>query len=86
MTKNSTGQKRTDWPKLFGTFLSKLPLLTFKFGGLYLRMKRQSNKAGRKFQKELMKQGIDKQMAKILTEIYLQPADLRSYTGSLFKM
>ena len=80
------GQKRTDWPKLFGTFLSKLPLLTLKFGGLYLRMKRQSNKAGRKFQKELMNQGIDKQMAKDLTEIYLQPADLRSYTGSFFKM
>jgi hypothetical protein len=47
-------------------------------------MKRQSNKAGRKFQKELMNQGIDKQMAKDLTEIYLQPADLRSYTGSFF--
>jgi hypothetical protein len=49
-------------------------------------MKRQSNKAGRKFQKELIKHGVDKKNAKDLTEIYLQPADLGSYTDSMFKL
>ena len=86
MTKNSMGQNRTNWPKLFATFLSKLPRLTFKFAGSYLRIKSQSNKAGRRFQKELVRQGINKEMAKELTNIYLQPADLRSYTGSFFKI
>lgn len=86
MKKKSMGQKRADWPKLFGTFLSKLPRLTFRFGLSYLRIKRQSNKAGRKFEKELKRQGINKQKAKELTRIYLQPADIRSYTDSIFKL
>jgi hypothetical protein len=79
MAKNSRGQNRANGFKYMGTFLPKLPLLIFKFGGLYLRIKNQSNKAGKRFKKELIKQGIDKQRANELTSIYLQPADLRSY-------
>ena len=82
MTKNSKGQNRTSGFKFLGILLPKLPLLTFKFGGLYLRIKSQSTKAGKKFKKELMKQGIDKQRAEELTEIYLQPANFRSYMNN----
>ena len=79
MSKNSRGQKKVNSLKIIGTFLPKLPLLTFKFGGLYLRIKSQSNKAGKKFEKELIKQGFDKQRAKQLKNIYLQPANLKHY-------
>jgi len=83
MTENSRGQKRANGLKLLGAFLPKLPLLTFKFGGLYLRIKSQSTKAGKRFQKELMKEGFDKQKAKELTEIYLQTANLRNYVNNI---
>lgn len=85
MTKNSGGQKRANGLKILGTFLPKLPLLTFKFGGLYLSIKSQSTKAGKKFQKELIKQGFDKNRAKELKEIYLQPANLRYYMSNFVK-
>ncbi len=86
MIKNSREQIRADGIKFLGTFLPKLPLLTFKFGGLYLRIKSQSTKAGKKFKRELIKQGIDKQRAKELTDIYLQPVNLRYYMNNFTKI
>jgi hypothetical protein len=79
MSKISRGQDKVNGLKIIGTFLPKLPLITFKFGGLYLRIKSQSNKAGKKFEKELIKQGFDKQRAKELKNIYLKPANFKHY-------
>ena len=46
--------------------------LVFKLGIVYLRFKRKAKRAGKVFQKELIKNGIDKETAKLLTEDYLR--------------
>jgi len=57
--------------KLFGMTLLSLPSLLFKSGGAFLRFKREAKKGGQIFQRELVKQGIDKSTADELTEIYV---------------
>ena len=70
--------------KIIGTLVPSLPLLSLRFGGVYLRFKRQSKIAGKIFQKELRKQGLDKDTAEALTNQYLDPSHLRQYLGQLF--
>ena len=70
-------EKRNAKPvKLFGIILPSFPYLMLKFGGLFLRFKREAKKGGRIFQKELMNQGLDKSTAAELTEIYLEGSNL----------
>jgi hypothetical protein len=57
--------------KLFGMILLSLPSLLFKSGGAFLRFKREAKKGGQIFQRELVKQGIDKSTADELTEVYM---------------
>ncbi len=57
--------------KLFGMILISFPSLLFKSGGAFLRFKREAKKGGQIFQRELVKQGIDKSTADELTEIYM---------------
>jgi len=69
--------------KLFGMLLPSMPSLLIRLSGTFLRLKRRANKAGRIFNKELRKQGIDKETAKELTEIYLQSSHVRNYIQRL---
>lgn len=62
--------------RFFGALLPSLPSLMIRFGGTFLRFKRDAKKAGKIFRKELMNQGLDKQTATDLTEIYMQGSDL----------
>ena len=65
--------------KMFGMMLPSMPMLTIRLGGTFLRFKRNANKAGRVFKKELINQGIDKKTASELTEMYLQGSHIRRY-------
>ena len=69
--------------KIFGMLLPSMPSLMFKFTGTFLRFKSQANKAGRVFNKELVKQGIDRDTAKELTDIYMESSHLRKYIQNL---
>jgi len=65
--------------KLFGMLLPSMPSLMIRLSGTFLRFKRDANKAGRIFKKELIKKGIDKKTAKELTEKYLAGSHIRRY-------
>jgi len=65
-----------------GLFLPFLPKLLFTLGVMFLRFKRRAKKAGKVFQKELMRQGIDKHTASELTAMYLKGSELRSFIKS----
>lgn len=71
MTKKIKEKYRGMSFKLFGMFLLSLLPLLFKSGGAFLRFKREAKKGGQIFQRELVKQGIDKSTADELTEIYI---------------
>lgn len=78
MTKEKTNKKGNGL-KILGLLLPSIPILTIRFGRVYLRFKRQSKKAGKIFKKELIKQGIDKNTAQVLTDQYLSSSDIRQY-------
>jgi len=65
--------------KLFGLLLPKMPSLMFRLSATLIRFKTQANKAGRVFKKELVKQGVDKEIAEELKEIYLEGSHIRQY-------
>jgi hypothetical protein len=78
--KNNKGvENKPEGLRSFGIFLSSAPSLIFRLGCWFLNFKRKAKKGGRVFQKELIKQGIDKPTAEVLTEIYLKPSELRQY-------
>lgn len=65
--------------KLFGMMLPSAPSLMFRLSGTFLRFKREANKAGKVFRKELINQGIDKETAIKLTLIYMESSHIRRY-------
>ena len=65
--------------KLFGMILPSMPSLIFRLGGTFLSFKRNANKAGKVFKKELIQQGIDKETATELTERYMESSHIRKY-------
>lgn len=65
--------------KLFGMLLPSMPSLMIRLSGTFLRFKRNANKAGKIFRKELRNQGIDKETANELTEIYMEASHIRNY-------
>ena len=72
-----------DWEgnpiKIFGMMIPAMPSLMFRLTGTLLRFKSSANKAGKVFKKELIEQGIDKETADELTEIYMQASHIRQY-------
>jgi hypothetical protein len=54
---------------------SLLPLV-FKLGTTYLRFKKQAQKAGKIFEKELRANGIDKETARAMTDVYLNTSKI----------
>jgi len=69
--------------KLFGMLLPSIPGLTIRLATNLLRFKKDAQKAGKTFKKELRKQGIDKETANELTEVYLQSSHIRQYIQGL---
>ena len=65
--------------KVFGFLLPFLPKLLFKFSITFLRFKKGANKAGKVFRNELIKQGLDKQTASGLTQIYMKGSEIKNY-------
>lgn len=62
--------------QFIGLALPRIPLLFFRFGSWYLRFKGNVNKASKIFKKQLMTNGIDKQMADELTKCYSSTANI----------
>jgi hypothetical protein len=69
--------------KIFRILLPSLPSLMFRFSGTFLRFKKDAQKAGKVFKKELVKQGIDKHTAEELTEIYMEGSHIRNYIQNM---
>lgn len=57
--------------RLAGVLIPSLLPLVFKLGKTYLRFKKDAQKAAKIFQKELLANGIDKETARAMTDIYL---------------
>jgi hypothetical protein len=79
MTKEVDEKRNANSIRLFGMILPSLPSILFRSGGAFLRFKREAKKGGRIFQKELIKQGLDKATASELTDIYLDGSNLFRY-------
>ena len=79
MNKDNKDGSNVEGIKLFGMLFPKMPSLMFRLSGTLLRFKSQANKAGRVFKKELVKQGIDKETAEELKEIYMEGSHIRRY-------
>ena len=62
--------------KFLGFLLPSLPRIILRCTGTFLRFRRDAKKAGKVFKKELIDQGIDKQTATELTDIYTEGSDL----------
>ena len=67
--------------RIFGIILPYLPSLMFRLGGSFLRLKLDAKKGGKTFHNELLHQGIDETTAAQLTELYLQPSNIKQYMG-----
>jgi hypothetical protein len=82
MNKKIKDEREVSPIKLFVIMLPSMPSLMIKISRTFLSFKRNANKAGRVFKKELIKQGIDKQTAIELTEVYMQGSHIRKYIQS----
>jgi hypothetical protein len=69
--------------KLFGMMLPSMPSLIVRLTGTFIRFKSDANKAGKIFKKELIKQGIDKEIAAELTGKYMESSHIRKYIQRL---
>ena len=68
-----------------GALLPSLIPLMVKLGTTYLRFKKKAQKAAKIFEKELRANGIDKDTAKAMTQIYLESSHiLRAFDYSGF--
>lgn len=76
-------ENKPDGFRSLGVVISSAPSLIFRVGCWFLKFKRNAKKGGRIFQKELIKQGVDKDTAKVFKEIYLQPSQLKQYISLL---
>ena len=79
MQKNVKEEGKVHPIKIFGMALPSLPLLIFRFSRIFLRFKREAKKAGKVFRKELVKQGLDKQTASELTELYMKSSEMKNF-------
>lgn len=84
MTEEVEDQEKVNGFRIFGMVLPSFPSLMLKFGGVFLRFKREAKKGGRTFQRELINQGLDETTAAQLTEIYLESSNIANYI-SLFR-
>ena len=80
MQKTTYENKKRENPINFiGVLIPFLPKLLFKFSMTFLRFKRKAKKAEKVFRKELLEQGLDKQTALELTEIYMKSSKIKNF-------
>jgi len=65
--------------KFFSIVLPLIPKLLFKSSITFLRFKRGAKKAEKVFRKELVKQGLDKEIASELTDIYMKSSKIKNF-------
>lgn len=75
----TNGSRAGEGVRFAGILLPSLLPLIFKLGKTYLRFKKDAQKAARIFEKELRANGIDKQTAREMTEVYLSSSRILSY-------
>ena len=63
--------QRGEGIRLAGVLIPSLLPLVFKLGKTYLRFKKDAQKAGKIFEKELRANGINKETARAMTDVYL---------------
>jgi hypothetical protein len=68
----------------FKLLIPYLPTLLFRIPGTIFHIKRMAKHGGAVFHKELIEQGIDKDIAQKLTNSYLETSNFKTYLG-LFK-
>jgi hypothetical protein len=68
-----------DLPRLFGVILPSLPSLLLRCGGSFLRFKRDVKKGAQVFERELVNQGVDREIAAGLTTVYVEGGELLKY-------
>jgi hypothetical protein len=83
MKEEKGAENKSDGIRYMGVIISSAPALIFRVGCWFVKFKRQANKGGRIFKKELLKQGFDKTNASILTDLYLKPSSLKQYMALL---
>jgi len=76
MNKKVEEASKSDSIELFGAIIPFLPRLFLKSGWAFLRFKMEAKRAGDIFQKELIDQGLDKNTATRITEIYLEGSNV----------
>jgi uncharacterized protein YajQ (UPF0234 family) len=79
MTKKVKDNSDKQPVKMFGVMISSMPSLMFRMAGMFLRFRKEAQKGGKIFKKELIKQGIDKDTAEELTKIYIESSKLSSF-------
>ncbi|MBS3777658.1 MAG: hypothetical protein KGY65_03990 [Candidatus Thermoplasmatota archaeon] len=72
----SDQQIRHDSVQLMARIMSYLPVILIKSGTAWLSFKRQAKKGGKTFQKELINQGLDKEIAVQFTKEYTSSSNL----------
>lgn len=72
----SNSQQISDPMQLTARIIPFIPMMILKSGTAWLSFKRQANKGSKTFHKELLKQGVDKQTAKLFTEQYIEGSNL----------
>ncbi len=79
MTKKSEENSDRNPVKLFGMMLSTMPSLMFRLGKTFLMFRKEALKAEKIFKKELIKQGIDKNIAEELSRIYIEGSKISTF-------
>ena len=72
----TTKESGHDSVQIMARFMAYLPFLLLKSGTAWLTFKRRVKKGGRTFQKELLKQGLDKEIATQFTNQYTSGSNL----------
>lgn len=62
--------------QFFARIMALIPTLLLRSGTAWLSFKRQAKKGGKTFQKELLKQGLDKETAALFTKQYISSSNL----------
>jgi hypothetical protein len=62
--------------QLMARIMTYLPIILVKSGTAWLSFKRRAKKGGKTFQKELIKQGLEKEIAMQFTEQYTSGSNL----------
>ncbi len=73
---SSNQENHHDPVQLMARIMSYLPVILLKSGTAWLSFKRQAKKGGKTFQKELINQGLDKEIAIKFTKEYTSSSNL----------